>query len=154
MKKKKEKQRKKKIKILFFVCFVPDTKIRTTFDSLKFGKIERKKKSYIKSCIVILKRDHWYTRKQVLLPTPADNVPGPLYKLLYRVLSKCKRVKITLSRNDFRDQYLFELNFALSRVNLVYDNSSSMNCHSHKSEELTAFTVSKEWNLTPTKTGP
>ena len=47
-----------------------------------------------------------------------------------------------------------ELNFTLSRVNFVYDCSSSMNFHSHKSEELTAFTLRRVKNLTPTKTGP
>ena len=56
----------------------------------------------------------------------------------YAILFQCKRVKITLSRSDSRDQSLLELNFTLLRVNFVYDYSSLMNCHSHKSEELTA----------------
>ena len=70
------------------------------------------------------------------------------------LLSKCKRVKITLSRSDSRGQSLLELNFTLLRVKFVYDYSSSMNCHSHKSENLTAFTLkrgkfnsNKDWPL-------
>ena len=59
------------------------------------------------------------------------------------LLSKCKRAKITLSRSDSSYQSFLESNFTLSRVNFVYDYSSSMNCYFHKTEELTAFTLKR-----------